>query len=282
QAAGVGITLTKGDHVVFNDLDWVPANHWQAEDRIHRIGRVGTAFVTYLYTPDTLDGFVADLLEQKARMVEIVERDSAVQASLIDQVVGMATAGPGGPQPDGETPMTTEPLPPTMGLLEETLALLEAFGGDAALRAQVGVEVREFPSSRDPKVVYRVELDNGIARCSCPGFQYGGNCKHARQTLREACPSPAQRPRGRRETRRSTPFHRPSGGRTLLALPVPTTPGTGGSSWATTRLGAPLAASRSPPQPLSPSASCRSVRPRAQAQHRRPRCSPHTCPVASS
>ena len=82
--------------------------------------------------------------------------------------------------------MTTEPLPATMGLLEETLALLEAFGGDAALRAQTGMEVREFPSSRDPKVVYRVELDNGIARCSCPGFQYGGNCKHARQALREA------------------------------------------------------------------------------------------------
>lgn len=185
QAAGVGITLTKGDHVVFNDLDWVPANHWQAEDRIHRIGRVGTAFATYLYTPDTLDGFVADLLEQKARMVEIVEHDAAVQASLIEQVVGMATNGPAS-RAAGAAPMTTEPLPATMGLLEETLALLEAFGGDAALRAQTGMEVREFPSSRDPKVVYRVELDNGIARCSCPGFQYGGNCKHARQALREA------------------------------------------------------------------------------------------------
>ena len=185
QAAGVGITLTKGDHVVFNDLDWVPANHWQAEDRIHRIGRVGTAFVTYLYTPGTLDGFVANLLEQKARMVEIVEHDSAVQATLIEQVVGMAAAGPTG-QTTGSVPMTAEPMPPTMGLLEQTLALLEAFGGDAALRAQTGVVVREFPSSRDPKVLYRVELDNGIARCDCPGFQYGGNCKHARQALREA------------------------------------------------------------------------------------------------
>ena len=34
---------------IFNDLDWVPGNHWQAEDRIYRIGQTRPAFVTYLY-----------------------------------------------------------------------------------------------------------------------------------------------------------------------------------------------------------------------------------------
>lgn len=181
QAAGTGITLTAGSHVVFNDLDWVPANHWQAEDRIHRIGQTQTSFVTYLHAPGTLDAFVANLLEAKAAMVGVVEAEAAAQSSLIDSVVRLAVDGVS--DVAGE-PASVQESRPTMGLLEETLHLLEQFGQATAATMQSGVEHHEFTSSSKPGVTYVVEVVNGVAVCDCPGFTYGGNCKHAREVLR--------------------------------------------------------------------------------------------------
>ena len=53
-AGGVGITLTAGTHVIFQDLDWVPANHAQAEDRCYRMGQTKSVTVEYFYGADTL------------------------------------------------------------------------------------------------------------------------------------------------------------------------------------------------------------------------------------
>ena len=38
HAGGTGVNLTAATMVVFNDLDWVPSNHWQAEYRPYLIG----------------------------------------------------------------------------------------------------------------------------------------------------------------------------------------------------------------------------------------------------
>lgn len=74
-AGGVGITLTAATHVIFQDLDWVPANHLQAEDRAYRMGQTERVTVEYMLADGTLDVFIADLLEAKLRLINAVEAD---------------------------------------------------------------------------------------------------------------------------------------------------------------------------------------------------------------
>ena len=77
-AGGVGVTLTAATQVVFNDLDWVPANHWQAEDRAYRIGQTQTVNVTYVVARDTIDDFVQAVLQTKSDLVSAVVDGTAL------------------------------------------------------------------------------------------------------------------------------------------------------------------------------------------------------------
>lgn len=73
-SAGVGLTLTASSNVVFLELDFVPANMTQAEDRAYRIGQDRTVFIHYLVAQNTLDAYIADMIIRKQdifdRMVE--------------------------------------------------------------------------------------------------------------------------------------------------------------------------------------------------------------------
>ncbi len=80
-AGGTGLNLTAATQVVFDDLDWVPTNHCQAEDRAYRIGQTRTVNVTYFVARDTIDDFVQAVLEAKAALVNaIVEGDALARA----------------------------------------------------------------------------------------------------------------------------------------------------------------------------------------------------------
>ena len=70
SAAGVGITLTAAQKMVFAELDWTPANMLQAEDRIHRIGQSGNALIQQLVFDGSLDAKMAETLVRKMGIIE--------------------------------------------------------------------------------------------------------------------------------------------------------------------------------------------------------------------
>jgi len=70
HAAGVGITLTAASHVIFAELDWVPANITQAEDRLHRIGQTGSVLVQHLVFDGSLDSKMAKTLVDKQAVID--------------------------------------------------------------------------------------------------------------------------------------------------------------------------------------------------------------------
>jgi SNF2 family DNA or RNA helicase len=69
-AAGVGITLTAASHVVFAELDWVPGNMSQAEDRCHRIGQMDSVFVQHVVLEDSIDARMARTLVSKQVVID--------------------------------------------------------------------------------------------------------------------------------------------------------------------------------------------------------------------
>lgn len=80
-AAGFGLTLTASAHVVFAELDWVPAHLTQAEDRTHRIGQEESVLVQHLVLQDSLDARMIGTLIKKQRVIDEVV-DGSLQADL--------------------------------------------------------------------------------------------------------------------------------------------------------------------------------------------------------
>jgi hypothetical protein len=70
HAAGVGLTLTASAHVVFAELDWVPGNVTQAEDRTHRIGQTNAVLVQHLVLEGSLDARMVHILVDKQRVID--------------------------------------------------------------------------------------------------------------------------------------------------------------------------------------------------------------------
>ncbi len=72
RAGNVGINLNRAKYVIFAEMDWSPAIHQQAEDRLHRIGQKNTVFAYYLIGNGTLDDHVANVLVNKSFEIDSI------------------------------------------------------------------------------------------------------------------------------------------------------------------------------------------------------------------
>ncbi len=88
RAASQGLTLTRASNVAFLELDWTPARHDQAEDRLHRIGQESAVSAWYLLAPKTIDETMAQLLESKRSVIgAVTDGEVRDEEPVIDAVV---------------------------------------------------------------------------------------------------------------------------------------------------------------------------------------------------
>ena len=72
RAAGIGLNLTRADHVVHYDRWWNPAVEDQATDRAYRIGQTRPVQVHRLISEGTVEDRIAALLETKRALADAV------------------------------------------------------------------------------------------------------------------------------------------------------------------------------------------------------------------
>ena len=202
-AGGGGLNLTAARQVVFNDLDWVPANHWQAEDRAYRIGQTGSVQVSYMVAEKTVDEFVRMALETKAALVSSVIEGKAISTEATRDVLGELERLFGLLSPRMADTSVAELTGEQMRTWlqeasnqyreehpEEELSILQSDRlpnlSDKALQALVSV--LQGPQSKRYRVEsnskkgehYEVDVDGQDIQCSCTGFEYRGTCSHVR------------------------------------------------------------------------------------------------------
>ena len=79
MAGGHGITLTSANHVIHIDRWWNPAIEDQATDRVHRIGQDKIVYVYRIITKGTIEERIAELLERKRGISDMVIGHAARQ-----------------------------------------------------------------------------------------------------------------------------------------------------------------------------------------------------------
>ena len=88
MSAGVGITLTSANKLIFLGQAWTPADQAQAEDRIHRANtKHDNVQIITMICVDTIDEYIHQMLKKKGQVVSKVldNVDSDKQVKTFDQ-----------------------------------------------------------------------------------------------------------------------------------------------------------------------------------------------------
>lgn len=90
RSAGVGITLTAASNVIFLDYSWNPADHQQAQDRVHRPGQIAESVNIYqLVAMNTIDEDLKEILDNKQDIFDQVI-DGKVGESMASDAMASA------------------------------------------------------------------------------------------------------------------------------------------------------------------------------------------------
>jgi SWI/SNF-related matrix-associated actin-dependent regulator 1 of chromatin subfamily A len=86
-SAGSAITLTASDTTIFHDLDFVPANHQQAEDRNYRIGQDKTVNIYYPIFNDTIEEKIYETLQKKKEIISTVMGEKLESIDIMEDLL---------------------------------------------------------------------------------------------------------------------------------------------------------------------------------------------------
>jgi SNF2 family DNA or RNA helicase len=94
KAAGMGFSLSAADATCTVELDWVPSNHSQAEDRIVAMDKTTRPMAYYLIGVDTIEEEIAQILDRKRIVLDsildgIQPEEESLLMMLIEKYKGM-------------------------------------------------------------------------------------------------------------------------------------------------------------------------------------------------
>ncbi len=89
KAIGIGVNLTAAHHVAFAELGWTPADHDQAEDRLHRIGQKFPVNVYYYVGVGTIEETIIDIIDGKRKIVgAATDGLTATDEDIVNVLIG--------------------------------------------------------------------------------------------------------------------------------------------------------------------------------------------------